>query len=246
MSLLITLLATVALADFARSASRIWHPPTAVLTVSVATGAFLAANHAVGGTTPWWILCVTLITGLWVTTSDLDGIKKTASSSRRGGRRWPLAVVGGGVGAAIVLQPLSPVAQSPLEPWFSELTVTLPAVPTVESLLLLVAVILFIVETSNVIVRLALGLPLTSTGATETKGGRLIGPLERVLIFSLAVSGETLAISAVIAAKGLLRFPEISATTESGVERGNRAEQVIVGSLLSWILALAFVPLFTL
>ncbi len=67
------------------------------------------------------------------------------------------------------------------------------------------------------------------------KGGRLIGPLERILVFVLTLAGAYTLIAAVFAAKGIVRFPEISADGRSG----NRAEYFLIGSLVSWVTSLA-------
>ena len=72
------------------------------------------------------------------------------------------------------------------------------------------------------------------------KGGRVIGPLERVLVFGLAVSGNIGGVAAIMAAKGILRFPEINRDEGDG----SGAEYVLVGSFVSWFIALALVPLF--
>jgi len=71
--------------------------------------------------------------------------------------------------------------------------------------------------------------------APVLKGGRLIGPLERILVFVLTLAGAYTLIAAVFAAKGIVRFPEISADGKSG----NRAEYFLIGSLVSWVTALA-------
>lgn len=65
------------------------------------------------------------------------------------------------------------------------------------------------------------------------KGGRLIGPLERALIVVLSLTGAPTLIAAIVAAKGIVRFPEISA--DRG--RGSKAEEFLVGSLVSWACA---------
>jgi hypothetical protein len=69
-------------------------------------------------------------------------------------------------------------------------------------------------------------------GAT-LRGGRLIGPLERLLIVLLALGGAQAIIAAVLAAKGIVRFPEISEDRRSG----SKAEEFLIGSLASWALA---------
>lgn len=70
------------------------------------------------------------------------------------------------------------------------------------------------------------------------RGGRWIGPLERLLIVVLAGAGAEVAIAAVVAAKGVIRFPEISQDSS-----GEKAEEFLIGSVSSWILA-ALVSMF--
>ncbi len=128
-----------------------------------------------------------------------------------------------------------------------------------------ISVGLILIQTSNVIVRAALGPVVHDSGAaaeaarslkkrskktadvgsttTATasgsrpglKGGRLIGPLERVLILILAFTGMFTVIAAVIAAKGVVRFPEIA----SDKGDGSKAEEFLVGTLTSCALAAA-------
>ena len=77
---------------------------------------------------------------------------------------------------------------------------------------------------------------LTSVGAMPTGGvegaGRWIGILERLLLFCLVVIDEAGAAGLVVAAKAILRFPEIT-----GEEPHLPAEYVLIGSLASWLLA---------
>ena len=80
-----------------------------------------------------------------------------------------------------------------------------------------------------------------STGTTEEsgapdsglRGGRWIGPVERLLLAGLGLAGAYQVVAALMAAKGIVRFPEISA--DAG--KGSRAEEFLVGSLTSWGLA---------
>ena len=66
------------------------------------------------------------------------------------------------------------------------------------------------------------------------KGGRLIGPLERVLVMILTLAAAYPILAAMLAAKGIVRFPEISRDGETGA----RAEYFLVGSLVSWVIGL--------
>ena len=62
------------------------------------------------------------------------------------------------------------------------------------------------------------------------KGGRLLGPMERLLIVGLGLGGQFGAASAVIAAKGIIRFPELNAarkeSADSGVPTGSGIDEV--------------------
>ena len=64
------------------------------------------------------------------------------------------------------------------------------------------------------------------------RGGRWIGPLERILMLLLASVEAPAAIAAIVAAKGVIRFPEISQD-----KAGQKAEEFLIGSFVSWILA---------
>jgi hypothetical protein len=102
---------------------------------------------------------------------------------------------------------------------------------------LAVGVVVFLLESGNVVVRAALAgehtwKPTSAEGGF--KGGRLIGPLERVLAFLLMLVPAYSLLAALLAAKGIVRFPEISKDGETGA----RAEYFLVGSLVSWAMAL--------
>jgi hypothetical protein len=73
----------------------------------------------------------------------------------------------------------------------------------------------------------------------DLRGGRLIGPVERLLIAALTLSGSFAIVAALVAAKGIVRFPEISRDSAGG----SRAEYFLVGSLVSWAVAIALAGL---
>jgi hypothetical protein len=77
------------------------------------------------------------------------------------------------------------------------------------------------------------GAPHSARSGGALLGGRLIGPLERLLIVLLAAFGAQALIAALLAAKGIVRFPEISADRRFG----SKAEEFLIGSLTSWALA---------
>ena len=102
---------------------------------------------------------------------------------------------------------------------------------------------LFVLQaTSNALIRLLLTMVGTSPlGPQDIRGGRIVGALERTLIWALGLAGEFTAAGLVISAKGLLRFPEIS--REASERLHIVTEYLLVGSLASWSLALAAIAL---
>ena len=116
---------------------------------------------------------------------------------------------------------------------------------------MVLAVGLFMVESANIVVRSALfpGAMHRRTVLAEKprplpdlRGGRLIGPMERLGLMSLTLSGMFTIVAALVAAKGIVRFPEIS----NDGATGSKAEYFLVGSLLSWGLAMVGVALIAL
>lgn len=112
-----------------------------------------------------------------------------------------------------------------------------------EFAVLAAGVVLFHVSSANSLVRLALGAEHGGRGSgdralvvrpPQLKGGRWIGPLERIALTALLVAGAYPVAAGLLAAKGIVRFPEMQ---EDRAE-GNRAEYFLVGSFVSWTLAI--------
>lgn len=108
-------------------------------------------------------------------------------------------------------------------------------------LALAVGLLLFLIVSGNGLVRAALRQETGSDGPAvqqtgpQLKGGRWIGPLERLTLTGLLAVGAYPVAAGLIAAKGIVRFPEIQADHENG----NKAEYFLVGSFVSWTLAVA-------
>lgn len=103
-----------------------------------------------------------------------------------------------------------------------------------------VGVIALMGPASNLLTASTLAAVRGTEGATPPdhpvlRGGRVIGPLERLLIVVLGLAGALPVIAALLAAKGIVRFPEIS--RDSGL--GAKAEEFLIGSMTSWSLACA-------
>jgi hypothetical protein len=162
----------------------------------------------------------------------------------------PLALLGAALVIAIVASGAAPEAAGQLGDWLDGSA--LPTLATLEPdrALLLAGALLVQLSTGNVVVRLVLAAsrttnPLrTGTVAPALKGGRLLGPMERLLILGLGLAGEVTAAGIVIAAKGLLRFPELQATRrEKGPGIHEVTEYFLVGSFVSWLVSLASLAL---
>jgi hypothetical protein len=133
-----------------------------------------------------------------------------------------------GGGAASGLSWPWPLDTGPLTRW--------PA----ERVVLVVAVALAQVSTVNIAVRLvldAVGVP-ANANEKRLKGGRVLGPMERLLVLGLGMAGQVTAASIVVAAKGLLRFPELQRGTDDPGP-SDVTEYFLIGSLASWLAALA-------
>lgn len=106
--------------------------------------------------------------------------------------------------------------------------------------LLAAGLLLFLTVSANGLVRAALrqdgpGEQPAPAEGSQLKGGRWIGPLERITLTGLLVTGAYPVAAGLIAAKGIVRFPEIQADQKNG----NKAEYFLVGSFVSWTVAMA-------
>jgi len=93
---------------------------------------------------------------------------------------------------------------------------------------------LLLTQPANWVVRQVLRVARQTGSQSQNRAGRWIGILERLLIYVLVVIGAAAAAGLVVAAKSILRFPEINAKPPV-----IDPEYVLVGSLASWLLAFA-------
>jgi hypothetical protein len=165
----------------------------------------------------------------------------------RRGRPWiPLALLGSALAGAIVAVPGAGHADGLLGEWLARDPLPVFAGIEPDRFLLLAGLALVQLSTGNVLVRLVLAVTGTmspaqhgTTGDPEMrlKGGRLLGPMERLVILGLGLAGELTAAGIVIAAKGLLRFPELQSRPEQ--DRIHQlTEYFLVGSFVSWLIPL--------
>lgn len=186
-------------------------------------------------------------------------LTRRAGSARPHAAALALAVLGVGAAVLVAFSGLSvKPGGSVLEDWLRSLEVGPVRFVEASHAMLLFGVLLVNLATGNLVVRLVLAStgalrpadinpapPSTpSTGpAAELRGGRLLGPMERLLIVGLGLAGQLTAAGLVIAAKGLIRFPELQAKRSDTEEiQGAGIDQVteyfLVGSFVSWLFAL--------
>ncbi|WP_431233932.1 hypothetical protein ACQ856_04495 [Mycolicibacterium psychrotolerans] len=173
----------------------------------------------------------------------------SCTRAERAGGRWqvaPLVLFGAVLAVLILLSGLGSPVAGPVKAWLGWAPVTATD-PT--RIMLVVGVILLQIVTGNQLVRLLLGSVGSVKPAGEPqpsdklKGGRLLGPMERLLIVGLALAGQLAVATAVVAAKSIIRFPEINAQKARenggiGIGIDDVTEYFLVGSFASWIVAL--------
>jgi hypothetical protein len=236
-SALAVLLIAVGIGDIARGRLRAgWPAPTLGITVVIAV-ALLAGLWQPGDIAPIVVAAVTC--GGWLAlgaVADETGRHRIA----------PLLILGTGVTALILLSGMASDVGGPAARWAS--STSLAGGVTADRILVVIGIMLIQVATANQVVRLVLG----SVGAVrpagqpqpsdQLKGGRLLGPMERLLIVGLGVAGQLTMASAVVAAKSIIRFPEISAKRDGNgnpehVGIDDVTEYFLVGSFTSWMVA---------
>lgn len=192
-----------------------------------------AAGLAVGFTAPWWwgvapLWMLTLVG--WIVFSSIALDPRSTRPGRWRGLAFATLLV-----AVVALTVLWDSAPHPLVApagWDDSLLGQVG--PT--RLLLLVGVAVFELSTANIVVRLLLdatGVPAASN-ENELAGGRLLGPMERTFILVLALAGQLTAATVVVAAKGLLRYPELRRARDEGPTAVS--EYILIGSFASWLL----------
>lgn len=228
----------------------------AVAKATVAAVAIGAVGfYATGGRGTWTLLA--LLAAILVAALGWSAFRYLAPRNNRpwlalGALVAPLALLAAASGS------LEPRASNVVDGWLAGLP--FPALSDVglDRFVLIVGVSVALMATANGVVRVVLMAAGTHIDRSESRlrGGRLIGVLERLMIFGLALAGEPTAAALVVSAKSLLRFPEVSKVAQSTADASRRAkpaedagerpleidsltEYFLLGSLTSWVLALA-------
>lgn len=234
MSVLAVMLIAMGVADILRrSTDRIWLPAS-LAPASVVGCAALAGLWRLGDIALFAVAAV----------ASAGWVLSAACAERTGrGQSAPLLVFGTALAAVILLSGGASDVAGLVGRWPSWVGIDVSG----DRLLMIVGVTLMQLVTGNQLVRLV----LASVGAVKPagqpqpsdrlKGGRLLGPMERVLILGLGLAGQLAAATAVVAAKSIIRFPEINAqkARDNGpIGIDDVTEYFLVGSFASWIVPL--------
>lgn len=221
------------------------------LILAVATVVFLGAPV-------WAVIASAVIAVAWLPTMTADDARRPPVGV------WPAVALAVVLLILLAVDPTANALQGPLVDALDASASSVLRDTPAAVLVLVVGGATFLLESGNVITRAALHRdgfrspepvdehstpqrPRWSLSRSRTaespaekpipdlRGGRAIGPLERLAIAGLVLVGAYAIVGAVLAGKGIVRFPEISKDSASG----SKAEYFLVGSLTSWTIALA-------
>lgn len=246
MSWIALLLIGVGTVDFAHSLldplKRIRWVPEAIGAVAVVTFGLLSALF--GGD----LAAVIVIAGIAVLWGFLAHPPQGADKNPRPGA--PLALLGAAVFLGILLAPVAGEVAGPVAAWAEQAPWVWVEAARPEAVLLAFGGLLVQISSGNVVVQLVLDVtkvanPLDGVAGNNLKGGRLLGPLERLTIFGLGLTGSLAAAGLVVAAKSLIRWPELQSFRDEskGPSINDVTEYFLVGSFVSWMTALVTLAL---
>ncbi|MDO3397037.1 hypothetical protein QWJ41_15020 [Nocardioides sp. SOB44] len=241
LALLGTWLAAVGAGDLVRAAYDVVSPRRAAVCIGAGLGVLLAGLLLLDLDAARLVLLLVLLGSLqavWLLGSVLAVGPDRTGPWRDRARSLALLALGGGTVAAVLGAAL--LTTEPTLP--TRLAGTVLGRWPLSDVLVASGVVLAQLATANVVVRLvldAVGVPATSN-EKQLKGGRVLGPMERLFIVGLGAVGELTAAAVVIAAKGLLRFPELQRAQQRLPPAGpsDVTEYFLVGSFASWLVAL--------
>lgn len=236
--------------------------PAAVGAVTVVGVGLLGGFTSISQLLPVLVIAGVVVFWVQTTRSALEAFASDAVWFSRSRALTPLLVLAGAALVCVAAASLAEPFGGPLMTWW-EVTEggfgfqeSLPV--SITPALLVLGVFLMQISAGNLLVRLVLAATGTLSPARPAvpgagtydpsghlRGGRLLGPMERLLIVGLGLAGNLTAAAIVVAAKGLLRFPELSAPRDQ--EYVHRlTEYFLVGSFVSWTLALGGLALLAL
>ncbi|MEP7736377.1 hypothetical protein ABKW28_01865 [Nocardioides sp. 31GB23] len=221
LALLGTWLAAVGAGDLARASYDVVSPRRAAACIAVGLGVLLA-GLLVLDLEPARVLLLWVLLGslqaVWLLGSALAVGPDRTGPWRDRARALALLALGAGAVAAVL---------------GAALLTTEPTLPA-----RLAGTVLGRWPVSDVVV--ATGVVLVQLASANVAVRLVLGPMERLFIVGLGAVGELTAAAVVIAAKGLLRFPELQRAQQQRPPAGpsDVTEYFLVGSFASWLVAL--------
>ena len=108
-----------------------------------------------------------------------------------------------------------------LRDWYANLDFAFVDSVPIDEFMLGLGAGLFLLAAANRVVRLILDATETPVGTGESalRGGRVLGPMERLIVAALVLAGDPAGAAIVIAAKSLIRLPEIRSNTQEPEEQ---------------------------
>lgn len=240
MSTLAVFFLAVGIADVVRSSTALHWPAVAAGPVTTVVCAAVAGLWRLPDVALLLVVAAATVSWtLWCRRAETQGTAQVP----------PLVLFAGTVIVLLAVSGLPSPASGVFETWLRWVGTDID--PT--RALMIGGVVVLQLVTGNQLVRLV----LSAVGAVrpadqpqpsdQLKGGRLLGPMERLFIIGLGLGGQLAAASIVVAAKSIIRFPELNAQRKSGT--GSTIDEVteyfLVGSFASWLLAMAGLALTT-
>ena len=154
----------------------------------------------------------------------------------------------------------TPRSESLMEHWLEAGVYRSLSTRSAPEVTLILGISTVLLATGNALVRSLLvtcDIQIQRRDPQRLKGGRIIGPMERLLIFGFVLAGAPESAALIVAAKSLLRFPEVNRSEtpmgpgddgvadlaagapQAGPSVAALSEYFLVGSLSSWLIALA-------
>ncbi|CAN5464757.1 hypothetical protein BH09ACT4_BH09ACT4_03270 [soil metagenome] len=222
MILAAALLTAIGIADVARASDTRASKQQRVRSWMLAAAAVVTLAWGLGQ--PIWTAAIGMaIVAAWLI---MTPVRRTAT--------W--AVAGLAVALTVLVVAPAVATDGPFMNWLNSAAPPMFQQLTFAHLATAVGGFVFLINTAKIVVRVVIARTDIddATKPQPLRGGRYLVPSERILILALGLAGQFGAIGAVVGAKSIIRFPEISGSTD----RGSTAEYFLIGSGLSWGLAL--------
>lgn len=195
----------------------------------------VALVDALSGVAPSSVFFTALLAGvllgLWLGYDLLPGAKSKPELALG----LALATIICLIGASGAAEPVG----GDLARWYDNLAFGFTRSVSVDQFVLGAAATLFLLATGNRLVRYTLMATKSPAdeGEIKLRGGRVLGPMERLIVAASVVAGGFAGAGFVIAAKGLLRFRELREGDNNSPRLDSITEYFLIGTFTSVLIA---------